>query len=303
MSVEKMLLADAAAEERLYPSSDGEPVAEIEAHIVVLVTLLSILRQFFRSQPDVFVIGNMFWYYEEGNPKARKAPDVMVIKGVDPSPPGGRRSFKSWRENAIPCFILEATSEETYTEDLEKKPLFESLGVREYFLFDPTGEYLPRALVGYRLIQGRYEELQPGNDGTLPSAELGLLLRPEGETIVMTEMRTGRQLATLPDMEKRENLLREEMATARKAAEQEHREMERERRRADDEKRRADEASRQAAEEKRRADEATRQVAEEQRRADEATRQAAEEKRRADEAEKRAAELAAEVERLRQKQP
>jgi Uma2 family endonuclease len=248
MSVEKSVLdhEEAAAEDRLYPSSDGEPVAEIEAHIVVCLTLLSLLRRFFRSQPDVFVIGNMFWYYEKGNPRARTTPDLMVVKGVDPSPRRGRRSFKSWREKAIPGFILEATSDESFTEDTEvKKPLYESLGVREYFLFDPTGEHLPRPLIGYRLIQGRYEELQPGNDGTLPSAEMGLLLRPESQSIVMTEMRTGQKLLTLAEVQEQLNQLREQLAKTREAIESSKRA--RERRRADDEQRRTDEAEERAA--------------------------------------------------------
>src|SRR5438552_9864240 len=105
----------------LYPSSDGEPMAEYEAHLMAMVTLIVLLRQHFHGQNDVFVIGNMFWYYEEGNPLARKAPDLMVVKGVDPSPRLGRKSFKSWEERAHPCLILELTSPGTAAEDTEDK--------------------------------------------------------------------------------------------------------------------------------------------------------------------------------------
>ena len=65
-----------------YPASDGMPMAETEVHIMATVHLLSALRTYFRKRDDVYVIGDMFLYYRQGDPKARKAPDVMVAKGV-----------------------------------------------------------------------------------------------------------------------------------------------------------------------------------------------------------------------------
>jgi Uma2 family endonuclease len=183
-----------------YPCSDEEPMAEFEAHLLAMVTLIVLLRQHFRTQPDVFIIGNMFWYYEEGNPQARKAPDLMVVKGVDPSPPRGRRSFKSWEERAQPCFILELTSPRTAMEDTENKlELYQRLSVREYFLFDPMADLLDRPLIGYRLIHGAYEPLIPAADGSLPSNELGLRFVPDGADLNLVDMRTGRRLETLPE--------------------------------------------------------------------------------------------------------
>ncbi len=49
----------------------------------------------------------MFLYYKEGNPRANKAPDVMVIKGVEKHK---RRTFKIWQEQAAPCVIFEISS-------------------------------------------------------------------------------------------------------------------------------------------------------------------------------------------------
>ena len=153
-----------------YPESDGKPMAESDLHRDEMVRAIQTLQGAFAGHPDVYVSGNLLLYYEEGNPTARKAPDVMVVKGVDPSPKEGRRSFKSWEEKANPCFILELTSEGTAEEDtLHKRQLYERLGVREYFLFDPLNEYLERPLVGYRLIHGRYEPLIPAADGSVPS--------------------------------------------------------------------------------------------------------------------------------------
>src|SRR5437764_15426269 len=104
-----------------YPSSDGEPMAETEAHFLAMLALIGALRLYFRDRKDVFVIGNMFWYYEEGNPLARKATDLMVVKGVDPSPPRGRLNFKSWEEQATPCVILQLTPHVTAHDDRDER--------------------------------------------------------------------------------------------------------------------------------------------------------------------------------------
>jgi Uma2 family endonuclease len=112
----------------VYPESDGEPMAEMEVHILALIDLLSTLRFHYRSQPDFYVIGNMFLYYQEGNPNARKAPDLMVVKGIDTS--FLRRTFKTWEEKAVPSVIVELTSKDTWQEDLgPKKTVYAQLGV------------------------------------------------------------------------------------------------------------------------------------------------------------------------------
>src|SRR5262245_42969532 len=154
----------------VYPSSDGKPLAETEVHILLILWLIGTLRHHFRHRTDVYVIGNIFLYYEEGNPAARRSPDLMVVKGVDART--HRRSFKTWEEKAVPCATFEITSQETADEDLEaKRELYQRLGVREYFLFDPLREYLPEPLMGFRLIGEKYERLPPAEDGGLLSAD------------------------------------------------------------------------------------------------------------------------------------
>ena len=114
----------------VYPESDGEPLAETEVHILAIIDFIATLRFHYRSRRDIYVIGNMFLYYEEGNPRARKAPDLMVVKGVDTSQP--RRIFKVWEEKAVPCVIIEFTSKSTCDEDQgDKKAVYAHLRVRE----------------------------------------------------------------------------------------------------------------------------------------------------------------------------
>ena len=282
----------------IYPDSDPDPMAETPVHFLAIVSLIVMLRDYFRDRPDVYVIGDVFWYYEEGNPRARKAPDLMVVKGVDAK--GQRRSYKDWEGGVRPCFIAEVLSEETAEEDTkEKHALYERLGVREYFLFDPEGLALERPLVGYRLINKVYEALSPALDGSIPSSELGLRVRPDGDLLALINSKTGVRLPDPPALARKLLEVRAELADAAREREEAERRAEREKQRAEQEKQRA-EQERQQKEEARQRAEQERQRAETQMQQAEQERQRAEQERREkEEAQRRAAELAQEVERLR----
>jgi Uma2 family endonuclease len=171
-------------------------MAETPLHVRALILLFQALQDSLEALADVYVAADMFWYWEEGNPHARRAPDIMVVKGV------GRveqRSFFSWRENhAVPCFLVEIVSEGTWREDLyEKRRLYAELGVREYFLFDPEAAHLRPALQGFRLASsGVYVPLEADAEDRLRSEELGLYLRAEGGMLRLIEAATGQQVLT-----------------------------------------------------------------------------------------------------------
>ena len=132
-----------------YPERDGKPMAETDVHIDVLIYLREALRDYFRNKPQVYVAGNMLLYYEEGNPSACVAPDVFVVQGVAK---GERRTYKVWEEGQSQTVVFEITSRGSRLEDLgTKRALYAMLGVQEYFLYDPLGEYLrpPCKATGY----------------------------------------------------------------------------------------------------------------------------------------------------------
>jgi Uma2 family endonuclease len=186
----------ATAQEVEYPSSDGQPMAETPVHVRALILLFQALQDFLNALTDIYVAADMFWYWEEGNPQARRAPDVMVIKGVGRAE---RRSFFSWRENnARPCFIVEIVSEGSWREDLyEKRRLYAELGVREYFLFDPEAVYLRPALLGFRRTeQGAYVPLEADAEDRLYSEELELYLRAEGGMLRLLDAATRQPVLT-----------------------------------------------------------------------------------------------------------
>jgi hypothetical protein len=65
-----------------YPTTDGKPMAETDIHRKLMIEVIEILEGFFANATDVYVSGNMLIYYEEGNPRRHRAPDVFVARGV-----------------------------------------------------------------------------------------------------------------------------------------------------------------------------------------------------------------------------
>jgi Uma2 family endonuclease len=173
-----------------YPSSDGKPVAETYLHLYALLTTLEVLKQYLRGRRAT-VLGNQFLYYAEGFPRLRVAPDVMVIFDVEP---GGRDNYKIWEEKQVPVVIFEMTSKSTKNEDLvEKKNLYERLGVREYWLFDPKGEWIKSQLRGYRLQGDNYQLITDDRSEPLQlrieveKTLIGFYREDTGEKLLMPE--------------------------------------------------------------------------------------------------------------------
>lgn len=175
-----------------YPESDGRPMGETDQHITEILDLIAILRERYRAAADVYVGGDMLLYYVEGDPGRCVCPDVFVAFGIPKEPP--RRSYFLWREGRPPSLVIEVTSKGSRREDVEKKELYARLGVEEYFLHDPLGEYLKPSLQGFRLEKGKYLPIPPAMDGSLTSRLTGLTLRREGEGLRLLDTQSGEPL-------------------------------------------------------------------------------------------------------------
>jgi Uma2 family endonuclease len=187
-----------------YPESDGKPAAETQAHFNVITMLVTLLTEYFRHVVDVFVAGNLMFYFEKEDPQAGISPDVFVVKGLDKKL---RCVYKLWEEGRVPSVAIEITSKGTRLEDKgNKKAVYAAIGVQEYFLFDPLAEYLEPSLQGFRLRGDEYERIVPNNDGSLHSQELGLCLYREGPMLRLYEAATGDKLMTIAEL--RDELLR-----------------------------------------------------------------------------------------------
>ncbi|MEA2600723.1 MAG: hypothetical protein QOF89_1715 [Acidobacteriota bacterium] len=188
-----------------YPTSDGQPMAETPEHMQVMFDLIFGLRQRYVAAPDVWVGGNLYLCYEQGNPKACVAPDVLLAKGVAK---WDRPNYLLWAEGP-PSLVVEVTSRKTQKRDQRvKKPLYERLGIEELILFDPFEEYLRPRLQGYRLSWGRYQSIPPEEDGSLLVRTTSLRFKPEGKRLRLVDAATGEPI-----------LWSEEETAARQAAE------------------------------------------------------------------------------------
>lgn len=176
----------------VYPESDGKPLGETDAHRREILAIIAMLEQYFLEQQDVYISGNLMFYYKRGDPSAVVSPDVFVIKGV---PKQERRVYKLWEERKPPSTIFEITSRSTRLEDKgTKRELFAMLRVQEYFLFDPLAEYLKPPLQGYRLQGDEYVAIAPDAQGALISSALGLRMQRDGSYLRLTELATGQPL-------------------------------------------------------------------------------------------------------------
>lgn len=199
-----------------YPESDGEPMAETEIHLDVTIDLIQGLRRRYRDVPDVYVVGDMFLYYVQGDPRSVVSPDVFLVRGVPKTP--RRRIYKLWEEGEAPSLVIEVTSDSTSDEDIgKKKAIYERLGVEEYFLFDPLGDYLKPPLQGYRLVEGRYRPVPAEPDGSLRSLVTGLILRPEADSrLRLVDAETGEPILTDSEIADRLEAAEAELARLRR---------------------------------------------------------------------------------------
>jgi Uma2 family endonuclease len=198
-----------------YPESDGKPMAESELHRDVMTDLIHALKSRYLGEPNVYVGGNLLLYYVEGDPRKSVSPEVLVTWGIPKR--GRRKTYLLWKEGRAPGFVIEVTSDTTRSEDLgKKKELYLRLGVEEYVLFDPLGDYLHPRLQGHRLVLGRYQPIPLEPDGSLLSRTTGLRLRIEGENLRLIDEATGERLLFVEE----ERAARLAERAARLAAEQ-----------------------------------------------------------------------------------
>lgn len=271
-----------------YPDTDGEPMAESDRQRDWMIFLIKALQLYYAHLHNVYVSGNLMMYYVEGDMHSSIAPDVFVVFGVAKEI---RDTYLVWKEGKGPDVVIEITSRTTRKRDQVEKPIiYRDMGVREYFQYDPTGDYLFPALQGLRLAaDGTYVPIAPRTHNGL------LVLVSE---VLGLELHLDKLLLRLYDPANQSYLLSyEEAQEARRRAEI--------RVRAEEEARRQAEARAEAAEARAAAAEARAQAEVDARRQAEARAQAEADARRCEEEARRQAEeqmkaLEAEIRRLRQ---
>ncbi|MFO0959747.1 MAG: Uma2 family endonuclease [Isosphaeraceae bacterium] len=208
-----------------YPTGDGKPRAETGLHLNLLMDLIQTLRDRLEGDPMAYAGGDMLLFYEEGNKRKHVEPDVFVTLGVPKEPE--RLNYIVWQEGKPPDVIIELTSKTTKDKDQATKLALyrDVLKIPEYFLFDPTQDYLRPSLQGFRLAGDAYERIAPIG-GRLRCEALGLDLGREGQMLRLYDAATGQRLPTRAER-----------------IDQERRRAEQQQQRADQERERADQAA------------------------------------------------------------
>ena len=283
------------ARDVFYPCSDGRPMAD---NVWQSRAILRATGDLEVAHPEALAVMDILVYPEEGNPRNRIAPDVLVAFGVGTH---SRSSYLVWEEGKPPDWVLEVASPSTAANDLDfKRRAYAAMGVPEYWLFDPKGDVFPAGqpqLQGLALSDGGYARLAPRlADGVamIRSGVLGLDLRVEGEFIRMRDPATRKDIlhqGELTALAEREAEHAQREAARRKGAEAhakreaEHAQREAARRKGAEAhaKREAEHAQREAARRKgaearaeREAERAEREAERAQREAERAQREAAE---------------------------
>jgi len=227
-----------------YPESDGKPVAESDLHRTLLLLLVDSAARHFARYPDVYVSGNMLLYYVEGHPESCVAPDVYAVRGIEKRM---RRTYKVWEEGKAPDLVVEITSPSTHREDLvEKKGIYERIGVKEYFIHDPEGRRFKPHFRGYRRKEGVLEPIPPerieGGTIVFRSEVFGLELHGGRGTLRWMDPATGELLPDPVDLERLVAEARGREGRESSRAEAEKSRAEAERARAEAEKARAERA-------------------------------------------------------------
>jgi Uma2 family endonuclease len=179
-------------------------MAETDFHFAQMVAVRQMLDFRFADDPMVYVSSNLLMYYVRGNKRKHVSPDVFVVKGVEKKK---RLYYLTWEEGKTPNVIFEITSSSTRKEDIDTKFVLyrDVLKVKEYFLFDPFGDYLkPDRLRGFRLRKGEYVPISLV-DGRMPSQVLGLHLERDADTLRLYDPETKAWLLTPDERAERES--------------------------------------------------------------------------------------------------
>ena len=187
------------------------------------------LRDWCRGKRLGQAFSDVFMPYRQGQKSKTLCPDLMVALRTE-----RREEWTSYRlwEHPTPDFALEALSNSTWKGDVrEKKRLYRSLGVREYWLFDPSGKRIGERLRGYRLRPatesgGRevhvYVLVRPSRRGRRASEALGLELFVRDDELRFYDPVAKRLLPTWDETEAERDATRERAdreQAAREAAE------------------------------------------------------------------------------------
>ena len=165
----------------IYEDEGQEEVGESEIHSITLAILYMGLKAHLGGRAEYRVFSDLDMYYHRVDHWAYLSPDVMVASParVLAAP---LRSYRIGEDGPAPVLVIEVLSRRSFQQqDLSNKPIiYADLGVAEYILVDPTGEFLPQKLLMKHLEPDRTWINEQDNDGGVTS-NLGFRVVVEGD--------------------------------------------------------------------------------------------------------------------------
>ncbi|WP_416675750.1 Uma2 family endonuclease [Egbenema bharatensis] len=161
----------------VFPPGDlysDEPPLESSLHLQQILLLMKCLDWLWQDRNDYFAAGNLTVYYSPHQRKSEdfRGPDFFVALDTEKRP---RKSWVVWEEDGkYPHVIIELLSDSTAKTDrgLKKQIYQDTFRTPDYFWFDPDSQEFK----GFHLIDGKYHELEPNEQGQLWSEQLQLWL-------------------------------------------------------------------------------------------------------------------------------
>ncbi|MEG3833033.1 Uma2 family endonuclease [Microcoleus sp. MON2_D6] len=205
--------------EIIYPSSDGQPMADSTIQYKLIVTIKEGCESLFKNDPNVFVAADLLWYPVEGRPDISQAPDTMVVFG---RPKGDRPSYIQYREdNIAPQVVFEIRSHNDRQTKMNKKlSFYQRHGVEEYYVYDPERNELE----GWQRIEGILEVIEPMEGWISPRLGVRFELVEDRLEIYRPD---GEQFLSYAELEEQRGLYRQRLQQESQRAEQESQRAER----------------------------------------------------------------------------
>ncbi len=182
----------------LHPK-EGDHIVNGEEHELVRAYLRAALIHRYRNEPSTAVLSDTAVYW---TPKFHHCPDIAVIFGADPAQQLKRRSYRVFKEKAIPTVLMEVVSRSTRKNDLVKKlEQYATTGVRFYVILDRRKQSAPLSIQGYEFTPEGTIPMPLDERGWLWLEALGLWLglSPDGKRAILYDGVTGEPIKDYDD--------------------------------------------------------------------------------------------------------
>ena len=200
-----------------FHSTEEDLMGETAFHANLVHYLMEVLRWLLQAHVCA-VYENLNMYQTKDMYEYPVAPDVAVIKGVV-----YKEFTRSWRvgkSGPAPQVVFEIASNETWIKDLRDKPAkYASMGVQEYYAYDPHEVPLPASknqrLFGWQLNQQSklMQAMTPASNGAIWSASLDSWLVPDGPMLRLYDAQ-GQMRLTYGEDEARQRIAETRRAEA-----------------------------------------------------------------------------------------